>query len=374
MNKSVKFSMLHVVFLCMTVIGLKNHVTILPPILEEGKRDGWMSVLIAAGILIPWLLLLAVITKRLGNQSFMSLLEKKSASIALFVKWFISLWALLLGAFTMVEMLQWINTTFLPTTPMLILFSVYFILCVTLATRGLQTMVILNVVVLFGVIVFGFLVAFVNMRVKDYSLLQPMLEHGMEPVLLAVVFPAAGFTELLLLIFIQHHVKSQIKYKHFVIMLLILVGLTMGPLIGAIVEFGPEEASKQRYPAYEEWGLAGIGEFISHMDFLSVYQWMTGAFIRIGFYVYIVTELWNVQKQTKKVWYYIAPPFAIICLMLMLVDEQTFLIINNYHFLISTCILLLLLGFIFALLTGRKKGRRQEDISDAKQKQGDYVQ
>ncbi|MFF5994473.1 endospore germination permease [Lysinibacillus sp. KU-BSD001] len=374
MNKSVKFSMLHVIFLCMTVIGLKNHVTILPPILEQAKRDGWMSVLIAAGILIPWLLLLAIITKRLENESFMSLLEKKSKSIAVFVKWLISLLVLVLGAFTMVEMLQWINTTFLPTTPMLILFGVYFILCITLATRGLQTMVILNVVVLFGVIIFGFLVAFVNIKVKDYSLLQPMLEHGMGPVLLAVVFPAAGFTELLLLIFIQHHVKSQIKYKHFVLMLLILVGLTMGPLIGAIVEFGPEEASKQRYPAYEEWGLASIGQFISHMDFLSVYQWMTGAFIRIGFYLYIVTELWGVQKETKKVWYYIAPPFGIICLMLMLVDEQTFLNINNYHILISTCILLLLLGFIFALLTGRKKGRRQEDISDAKPKQGNYVQ
>ena len=50
-------------------------------------------------------------------------------------------------------------------------------------------------------------------------------------------------------------------------MLAILVGLTLGPLIGAITEFGPNEATKQRYPAYEEWGLVTIGRYIEHLDF-----------------------------------------------------------------------------------------------------------
>lgn len=372
MTKSVKISILHVIFLCMTVIGLKNHVTILPPILEVGHRDGWLSVLLGAVFTFPWLLLLAFITKNMNGQPFIKTIQDKNGKIiARIVKFIVIGEIFLLGAFTMIEMLQWVNTTFLPFTPMMILFIIYFILCMTLAVQGLQTIVIANAIVLFIVVILGFFVAFANIRVKDYSLLHPMLENGMEPVLLATVFPLAGFVELVFLIFIQHHVKSRIRFKHFALMLLLLVGLTLGPLIGAIVEFGPDEASKQRYPAYEEWALVAIGEFVNHLDFFSIYQWMTGAFVRIGFYLFLVTEICDIEKQPKKVWTYVAPPFAVVCLILMLVDEQTYLIINNYHFLIFTCCLLLVLGVIFALLIRRKKGSRQEEVSNANE--GDYI-
>ena len=82
-----------------------------------------------------------------------------------------------------------------------------------------------------------------------------------------MIFPASGFIELLMLLFLQHQFKERIRWYHFAIMLAILVGLTLGPLIGAITEFGPNEAAKQRYPAYEEWGLVTIGRYIEHLDF-----------------------------------------------------------------------------------------------------------
>lgn len=366
MGKSVKISVLHVILLCMTVIGLKNHVTILPPILEVAGRDGWLSVILAAAITLLWLVFLAFITKKVNRTSLLKMLESKNGRVvAVIIKIIIVMQIFLLSAFTMVEMLQWVSITFLPNTPMLVLFILYFILCVSLAIQGLQTIVIVNAIVLFMVIVFGFFVAFVNMRVKDYNLLLPILEHGMDPVLLAIVFPMAGFLELLLLIFIQHRVKSRIRFKHFAIMLFLLTGLTLGPLIGAIVEFGPDEAAKQRYPAFEEWGLASIGEFINHMDFLSIYQWMTGAFVRIGFYLYLITEISNISTKPKKILIYVAPPFAILCLILMLVDEQVYININNYVILIFSAILLLILGIVFALLIWRKKGDRQEGMGDA---------
>ena len=63
---------------------------------------------------------------------------------------------MIIAAFTMVETLQWINTTFLPQTPVIILLFIYVILCILLVTTSLQTLVILNVFVLFGVVIFGF--------------------------------------------------------------------------------------------------------------------------------------------------------------------------------------------------------------------------
>ena len=372
MGKTVKISILHVIFLSMTVIGLKSHVSILPSILEVGGRDGWLSVLLAAVIVLPWLLFLVAITKRMDSRPFIKIVEEKSGpATAMVIKIIVGGILLLLAAFTMVEMLLWVHATFLPTTPMPVLFGIYFILCVALAVHGLQTIVIANAIVLSVVILLGFFIAFVNAGVKDYSLLLPVLEHGMDPVLRAVIFPMAGLTELLLFIFIQHHVKSRIQFRHFALMLLLLMGLTMGPLVGAIVEFGPDEAAKQRYPAFEEWALASVGEFINHMDFFSIYQWMTGAFIRISFYLYIVTELFGIATQKKKVWKYIAPPFAFICLILMLFDEQAFLEMNNYYILISGTIVLLILGVVFTVLIRRKKGHRQEGISGANK--GDHA-
>ena len=82
-------------------------------------------------------------------------------------------------------------------------------------------------------------------------------------------------------------------------MLFILMGLTMGPTIGAITEFGPIEAAKQRYPAYEEWGLGSIGRFIEHFDFLSIYQWLTGAFIRVGLLVIHSSRFIEYDRRQK---------------------------------------------------------------------------
>ena len=55
MKSISKISILHIVFLSMTVIGLKNHVTIIPSLLNGAGRDSWMSIILAALFTIPWL-------------------------------------------------------------------------------------------------------------------------------------------------------------------------------------------------------------------------------------------------------------------------------------------------------------------------------
>ena len=64
MNNTFKISILHVIFICLTSIGLKNHVTILSPILETAKRDGWISVILTSITLFPWLLWILYIQKK----------------------------------------------------------------------------------------------------------------------------------------------------------------------------------------------------------------------------------------------------------------------------------------------------------------------
>ena len=325
MKNDGKISILHVVFLTMTFIGLKNHVTIIPSILKTAGRDGWASVFLGTFVTSIWLFLLVFVHNKSKQEPIKDWLKQKigkvGSSIVLYIT---AIYLMILAAFTMREALLWINTAFLPKTPIVFLLVIYTALVIFLVASGLQTIAIVNVFVLLGVVTFGFLVAFVNLQVKEYELLRPFLEHGFKPVLIGSIYPASGYIELLLILFLQHRISNGIKWHHFAIMLLIITGLTMGPLVGAITEFGPAEATKQRYPPYEEWGLATIGRFIEHIDFFSIYQWLTGAFIRVGLILYICAELLNISEDKKQVWKYIAPPFFFICLSLILIKDNIF--------------------------------------------------
>ncbi|KMY31755.1 spore gernimation protein [Lysinibacillus xylanilyticus] len=359
-------SILHVVFLSMTVIGLKNHVTIIPPLLDVVGRDGWASVIMATVIIFFWLFLLVYIQKKTNQEPIRDWLEAKIGKIgSTIVIYIIVIYLLILAAFTMVETLQWISTTFLPETPSIILLLIYTILCVLLVTTSLQTMVILNVFVLFGVVVFGFFVAFTNLQVKEYELLRPFFEHGFQPVIKGMIYPASGFIELIILLFLQHQFKERLRWYHFGIMLIILMGLTLGPLMGAIAEFGPTEAAKQRYPAYEEWGLVSIGRYIEHLDFFSIYQWLTGTFIRVSFLLYVIADLLKMTGDPKQIWRMLAPPFFILCLPLIILNENIFLKVKGNYILTITFIFFLLLSIFFvivAFFSGKssKKGQSEK--------------
>src|SRR5699024_3342294 len=257
---------------------------------------------------------------------------------------------MILAAFTMRETLQWINATFLIETPVFPLLIIYTVVCILLASTSLRTILITNAIVLFGVIIFGFFVAIVNIQVKDYTLLMPIFEDGFQPVLKGMVYPASGMIEVVLILFFHHKIKGRIRFIHYVIIIGILTVLTLGPLIGAITEFGPDEAINQRFPAYEEWGLVSIGRFIEHLDFLSIYQWLTGAFIRVGLILYLVIHLLNFHGKTKKIWILITPFFLFICLILLNLEDHIFIKLKGDYFLPITFVVFFTISLFFGLV------------------------
>ncbi|MFL0583372.1 endospore germination permease [Solibacillus silvestris] len=359
--KSVRsISLLHIIFLTMTFIGLKNHVTIIPSLLNGAGRDAWFSVIFSIFLMIPWLVLPFITLKKLKGESLRMYLLNNYPKLSKVLIFIIAFYLLLMAVITMHETLQWVSTTFLLQTPPLLLFFFFTVVCFLLATSSILTITMVNVVVLFGVVILGFFIAFVNIQVKDYALLQPFFEHGFTPIFTSMVYPASGFIELYLLVFIQQHFKTKLKFWHLLIMLFILFGLTLGPLLGAIAEFGPTEAAKQRYPAFEEWRIATIGSFINHIDFFSIYQWLTGAFVRIGFILFIAVELLGLTGQKKKVWEYIFPLFVFCSLPLYLLDDSIFSKWKGQYFLISTTLFFFVLSINLFILVNRKTKRKLE--------------
>ncbi|MEK4252704.1 GerAB/ArcD/ProY family transporter [Ureibacillus sp. FSL K6-2830] len=358
MNNTFKISILHVIFLCLTSIGLKNHVTLLPPILETAKRDGWITVILTGIVIFPWILMIIFIQKKSQLQPMKIWLTEKIGKVGTNIALFsIVIFGYILAAFTLKETILWISSTFLESTPTTLLVLLYAIVCFLLVSTNIQTIVNVNTIILFFVIIFGFYAAFTNMQVKNYELIFPILEHGLSPVLMAMIYPASGFIELYMLLFLQHYFKKPLKWYHLGILIFCLVGLTLGPLIGAIVEFGPEQAAKMHFPAYEEWTLVAIGRFIEHMDFLSVYQWLSGAFIRIGVILFIVCDILNFTGQHKKIWYYMFPPFVIFNLALFLIEDEVF-VKWNYHYIQQFAFIFIFLFSLFLIIVSLIPNRK----------------
>lgn len=357
-------SVIHFILLSMTFIGLKNHVTILPPLLSHAGRDGWASVLLSTFFLLFWVFLLLYIHKKTNQKEIKQLLGEQIGKVwSTIFHVILAIFFMLLAAFTMRETLQWINATFLIETPILSLLIIYVVLCIMLASTSLRTILITNAIVLFGVVIFGFFVAIVNIQVKDYVLLLPLFEHGFQPVLKGMIYPASGTIEVVFLLFLQHKMKGRLRFIHYLIIIGILTILTLGPLLGAITEFGPDEAIKQRFPAYEEWGLVSIGRFIEHLDFLSIYQWLTGAFIRVGLILYIVIHLFDFHRKPKKIWFIISPAFLIICLILLKVEDHTFIKWQGDYFLPMTFVMFFIISLFYGLvafISSRKRRQKRE--------------
>ncbi|MFB5282483.1 endospore germination permease [Peribacillus sp. Hz7] len=303
MKRYDTISILQVSFLFMTAIGLKNHVTVIPHLVSAGKRDAWMSVVFSVLCILIWGFLLRYIYKATAPQNVFEWIgEQTNKKVGRIISILTSLFCIFLAAISLKELVAWTAVTYLPFTPSFALITSLVVLCLFLALTSLQTIVMVNTLVLMAVIVFGFFVGFANLQHKDFTLLKPVLEHGFEPVIHGMIFPLSGLIELIAFLFLQHKLHGKVTYKTFVINVFILAWLILGPLIGAIIEFGPLEAARQKYPAFEEWGLVSLGRFIEHVDFLSIYQWITGSFIRITFFLFLAIEVLALKDSTKRKW------------------------------------------------------------------------
>lgn len=232
MKNSGKISTVQLSLIVITAVGLKNHVTILPHLLPSAKRDGWISVLLALGLILIWCLLLFYIHKSTGQTNIFEWVEtnigKASGKILSIAT---SIFFASLAAVSLKEMIVWTKVSYLPITPPIFEIILFTGLCFFLASTNIQTIVITNTFVLTAVIVFGIFVAFANIQFKDFSLLKPIMENGWSPVVSGMIYPLSGLIELIVILFMQQKVHGQLKFKVFTLNSIILTWLILGPLI-----------------------------------------------------------------------------------------------------------------------------------------------
>lgn len=293
-----KISLLQGYMLILMAIGILNHVIIIPLLLTATKRDAWVSVLVVLAASPVWIACLSYIIKNMNGTPIKTWLYRhfgKLAANGMLV--FFTFYMFVMGTIALKDTITWTIASYLPQTPAFALVLVGVACNLLAAYAGLRVIAIVTGILLPVVIVLGDFVMSANYKYKDYSLLFPVVEFGWDPVWKGVIFAAGGLLELICILFYQEHLSKRPRFGTLMLVNVLLAGLILGPLMGSIAVFGPVEAANQRYPAYEQWRMVQLGQYISHLDFFSIYQWLSGTFVRVSLALFIMVDIWKPSKR-----------------------------------------------------------------------------
>ncbi|QCR32393.1 endospore germination permease [Lysinibacillus sp. SGAir0095] len=332
--------------------GLLNHVILLPSLLSVAGRDSWVSVVISYPVSIIFILLIYYILKNSPPEGFFSLLKKRlGKSFSTFLSIPLILYLFISAYVTIRDILIWLNAYFLSEYSILVITILLCISCCMVTMVGLKNMSITCGLLLPIVMILGILISIINTTHKDPSQLFPIFSSGFSPIVKGGVYVLSSLLEVYIIILFRPFVQEQIKFKHLMILITILTGLIFGPLTAALMEFGLTEAVNFRYPAYEQWRILGIGDYISHLDFFALFQWLSGALIRVGLHMYLLCTFFTSTKQNYRLNLKVVFGVYIVFFALMMVNVQSHIFLEMvYNIYFPICFLFFSLQIIFSAL------------------------
>lgn len=351
-------SVLQAAMLIVITIGLDNHVTLIPLLLRTANKDSWIAVLLAMPLCVLWSYLPYAIIKGSGNKPIVAWIRERAGPFVAIPAAAAFLFILFASSsITFKEMILWTKITYLPATPMLATSLALIALCAYSAYKGIKTIAITTGILLPFVWLLGYFVMFTNFQYKRYVLLFPSFTNPTSDIVNCMTFAASSFLQMFVIVFLQQHLRTKVKWRHLAILTLILVMLTIGPLTGSIASFG-YEAPLTRYPAFEQWRLVKIGDYISHVDFLSIYQWLSGSYIFVALSLFMMTELVTSVAKVPKL-----PTILVLSLPMLVfvnlpqISDVDFMRLIDWHYRISLALIAaasLMLGAA-ALLTNKQR-------------------
>lgn len=294
--------------------GLSNHVLLLPSMLQAGKRDSWIAAILGYSYMLAWILILYFILKRM-NKPFAVWLKEQTNPVG---RWILTVplavYFFLTACTTLFSTVMWAHASYILETPTSVISFFLIALCYFLAKSGLRSIAISAYILIPFVVLFGIYVSSVNFQYKDYRFLFPILENGWGSILMGSLYAAAGVAEIIILLLLQEELTKRLSLLNLFLVFIMLLDLILAPLTGALAAYGPAEAELLRFPAYEQWRLASVGSNLNQTDFLSIFQWLSGAYIRLSLALYALVKLINLnQRKVKPVLLLVSFLVYIVC-------------------------------------------------------------
>ncbi|WMT43350.1 endospore germination permease [Paenibacillus sp. D2_2] len=291
-NSGGKIGVIQIFMIIMLFNGLLSHVIVNPILLDASHRDSWITLIFTGVLFIPWTVLIVYIMRKSERQHLQEWLAKKTSP---FLSWVmlapVVMLLFMIGNMTITQTTVWTVSNYLPATPQTVILIVLILVCHYAAKHGITAIAIGSGILLPAVLVLGYFVSISNLTEKDWLLLLPVFENGLKPITTGMLYASGALSEIFLILMLQHRLKSTMKPWHIMLLALLLVYISLGPIIGAITEFGPTESAKQMVSPYEQWRLVRLGNYVEHVDFLSVFQWLSGATIRISLAQFLIADL-----------------------------------------------------------------------------------
>lgn len=353
------FSRPQIVLMLLLSLGISNHVFIIPHLIQAAGRDSWISILLGYAVLIGWSLLLIRVLRSMGTSLFSDWLQ---ARIGLWGGWMfrllLLLYILVLAVMIVYDTTRNIDIYLLPKTPNAVIVTSFVLISYWAASAGLKTIVYMSAVLLPIVWLLGMGISIFTMDSKDYGIIYPIRAEGLGPNLNGSMIVVGGSVELLVLLLIQRNMRTSVDYKTLFVLLTLLVGLIAGPTFGSLSAFGPAEAGNMRFPAFEQWRLLMLGDYISHVDFLAAFQLMSGSVTRTALLVHLLPELLTGRSGKFRQTIMLAgSALASLPALLQVSDITMQAAIHNYFYRYSFLFGIALIAVLFALsYTKRRKG------------------
>lgn len=281
--------------------GLVAHVMALPVILNIAGRDSWVSVLFAAPFFILWVYVFFRLIHKLDGHSFIDFLDKHWGKVTTWgMKIIFSAILFFNALYTIIDTMMWTNSTYLQQTPIAAIALVMLLLCFGMAISGLQSIAIVSSILLPLVTFLGYFVSFSNTKYKDMTLLFPIFDNGFTPSIHGGFYVLSSLLDIWIVILFAHHIKKKFTKIQLLIFSLFFLMMVIGPIIGGITEFGPTEAIKQRHTTFDQWKILSLGELMQHVDFLSIYQWLSGSIARTAISLYLMIEVYQFKSNKQR--------------------------------------------------------------------------
>ncbi|WEG18804.1 endospore germination permease [Alkalihalophilus pseudofirmus] len=295
------FSRVQLLFVLILFIGISNHVLIVPHLLGTAKRDAWVCVLISYVILLAWGGLITYILSKNKQRLPLGLWlsERTGKVVAYFIISMFFLYIVLIGFISFFDLIASVKIYFMPMTPTWIVVIPFLLLSVWSAFKGLKMIVYSSIILLPLVWLLGHFVAFATIESKNYSFLFPIFADDTS-IFHGIIIILGGSVDLLVLFLLHHYFNKPITYGYVILLITILAGLIIGPTMGALSAFGPNVAADLRFPAFEQWRLVTIGDHVSHVDALAVFQLLCGTIIRIALSLYLLPDLIRVKAPIPR--------------------------------------------------------------------------
>lgn len=356
-----KISFFQACMILMLMNGLMGHVIVNPMILDAAGRDSWISVIFTSVPFLLWCVLIVFLMQKSGQQKLQPWLAQKTSPL---LSWILIAPMIIqiyfIGGITVFHTAAWTISNYLPATPRIILIMALSFICFYCARLGIRSIAICSGMMLPFVIILGIFVSTANMPIKDFELLRPMFEQGVQPAISGMVYAGSGFVELLILLVMQQHLKNKLKTWHLLIFALMMVYIMLDPVIGAITEFGPKEAAKQLESPYEQWRLVRISDYFEHLDFLSVFQWLAGATIRISLSLFLLADMMPFRKPESRTWFLLGITISYIILSMLPISQQAYYSWMYKYYLPISLTTLLLVSLVWLGITLFPKTSKEE--------------